>query len=71
MIVLIPDHCLSIYFEMPGNDDSWYACWGNNVICGYTGCTLLTFVKHYKSMSNILLFLEIPTQVVLKCHSCS
>ena len=23
--------------------------WGNNVICGYTGCTFQTFVKHYES----------------------
>ena len=25
------------------------ADWGNKVICGYTGCTLYTFVKHYES----------------------
>ena len=40
VIVLIPDHCLSIYFEMPGND-SLYACFGEKIICGYTGCILL------------------------------
>ena len=29
---------------IPGTPD-----WGNKVICGYTGCTLQTFVKHYAS----------------------
>ena len=29
---------------IPGTPDG-----GNKVICGYTGCTLQTFVKHYES----------------------
>ena len=39
---------------IPGTPD-----WGNKVICGYTGCTLQTFVKHYESAIFLVLVLVV------------
>ena len=43
---------------IPGTPDG-----GNKVICGYTGCTLQTFVKHYESTIFPPLFQGFPFKI--------